>query len=129
MRDCNLEFRDPDKERPEIDAFLKSLNRKELDRQGNAELNSPFLDVHPKEKEAHRTAARQRDTYDHIAIIFRDRRLPDYKQNQAQGQRQTDTTTGYSTSWSCFHMRSMDLPLVSSRSRNRSSSSESPSTT
>jgi hypothetical protein len=83
MGDCNLDFRDPDKERPEIDAFLKSLNRKELNRQGNAEMNFPFLDVHPDEKEVYRTAARQKDTYDQIAIIFRDRRLPDYKQNQA----------------------------------------------
>ncbi|MCK5218456.1 hypothetical protein KAR10_02965, partial [bacterium] len=91
MGDCNLEFKRPAIERPKIEAFLKSLNKSELDRQTSAELNFPFLDVHPGQSEVYRTAARQKDTYDQIGILFRDKRLPDYTRNKVAGA----TPNGY----------------------------------
>jgi len=85
MGDCNLEFKEPEVERPKIAEFLKSLNEKELGRRSPAEFNFPFLDVHPGREEVFRTAARLKDTYDQAAIVFRDPRLPDYKQNRVAG--------------------------------------------
>ena len=87
MGDCNLEFKNPEKERPKIENFLKSLNKTELKAKNAAALNFPFLDVHPKQSEVFRTAARLKDTYDQIAIIFRDGRLPDYRQNKLAGKK------------------------------------------
>ena len=88
MGDCNLDFQDPEKQRPIIEAFLKTRNQVEgLEAsKAAAELNFPFLDVHPNQEEVFRTAARLKDTYDQIALLFRDSRLPDYRQNETAGQ-------------------------------------------
>jgi hypothetical protein len=85
LGDCNLDFENPATSRPKIDAFLKSLNKKKLGKKGNAEMNFPFLDKHPDYAEVFRTAARKEQTYDQIALIFRDRRLPNYKHNAKAG--------------------------------------------
>ena len=79
MGDCNLDFQDPEKQRPIIEAFLKTRNQMEglETSRAAAELNFPFLDVHPQQEEVFRTAARLKDTYDQIALLIRDSRLPD----------------------------------------------------
>ena len=87
MGDCNLDFDDPETDRPEIDAFLKSLNEEELNGNGSATMNFPFLDVHPGEEEPYRTNARLAETYDQIAIIFRDDRLPSWEENVSAGEK------------------------------------------
>ena len=91
MGDCNLDFQKPDEERPQISAFLKSLNATHLSHHKHAKINFPFLDVHPDENQVYRTAARLEDTYDQIAIILRDKGLPDSDQNAAAGS----TANGY----------------------------------
>jgi exonuclease III len=90
MGDCNLDFENPKTARPIIDNFLKSLNKKKLGKKGNAEMNFPFLDKHPALNEHIRTNVRQKQTYDQIALIFRDKRLPDYKQNAKAGKSKPD---------------------------------------
>jgi hypothetical protein len=85
MGDCNLDFRDPDKDKLSIDELLKSLNKKELGKKGNAEINFPFLDAHPILKQVLTTSTRQKDTYDQIAMVFRDPWFPDYKKNLIAG--------------------------------------------
>ena len=45
MGDLNLDYNDPAKDRPRIEAFIKSLNE-EL--KGGPSVNFPFLDPHPK---------------------------------------------------------------------------------
>jgi len=64
---------------------LKTLNKKKLKKKGSAELNFPFLDVHPAQESVFRTSARLKDTYDQIALVFRDKRLPGYKKNALAG--------------------------------------------
>jgi len=91
MGDCNLDFRRPEVERPKIDAFLKSLNEKALGKKGDAEINFPFLDVHPGREKHFATNARQGETYDQVAIVFHDPWLPSHKQNEAAGK----TPDGY----------------------------------
>ncbi len=85
LGDCNLEFDDPETERPKIDAFLKSLNEDQLGKRGNAEINFPLLDVHPSHTDVFRTNARLKETYDQIAVIFRDKRLPSHEANKKAG--------------------------------------------
>ena len=85
MGDCNLEFKRDDISRTAIDQILKDINRKELEEPGNALLNFPFLDVHPNQTELFKTAARQKETYDQIALVARDGRLPDHTHNEHAG--------------------------------------------
>ena len=91
MGDCNLDFDDPETDRPRIDAFLKSLNDDELNGNGDAAMNFPFLDAHPGEEEPVRTNARLAETYDQIALVFRDDRLPGWEENESAGE----TADGY----------------------------------
>jgi len=90
MGDCNLEFKDPDKERPEIEAKIKEINSSRLKSRKAAKFNFPFLDIHPERAEVFRTAARQKDTYDQIGLIFNDKRLPDYTKNREAGKNGAD---------------------------------------
>lgn len=85
MGDCNLNFRKPKVERPKIDNFIKSLNKEQLGSGSRMKINFPLLDIHPGETEIYRTNARQKETFDQIAIISRDKRLPDHKQNKKAG--------------------------------------------
>jgi endonuclease/exonuclease/phosphatase family metal-dependent hydrolase len=85
MGDCNLEFKKPKVDRPRISAVIKSINKKKIGGRKNAQVNFPFLDVHPSQTEVYRTAARLKDTYDQIAIVYRDQRLPDYTKNRSAG--------------------------------------------
>ena len=86
LGDCNLEFRDTGTRREKIDAFLKDINAAHLGEAGNAKCNFPFLDPHPRTGVVFRTAARQKDTYDQVGIIFRDKRLPDHGANAKAGE-------------------------------------------
>ena len=63
-------------ERPRIDAFLKGLNREELSADEAATLNFPLLSVHPGRDDVFRTTARLTETYDQIAFVSHDERLP-----------------------------------------------------
>ncbi len=89
MGDCNLEFKKVDVKRKEVDAFLKSLNKKSLKSKKAAKANFPLLTPHPKWKTL-RTNARLHQTYDQIALFSHDPRLPTYKKNKTAGQEGPD---------------------------------------
>jgi endonuclease/exonuclease/phosphatase family metal-dependent hydrolase len=85
LGDLNLDFEAVDKRRVEIEAFLKSLNSEQLTGTG-AEVNFPFLDVHPGSSEVFRTNARLSQTYDQVALLSHDPRLPMSDVNPLAGQ-------------------------------------------
>ena len=76
LGDCNLDFKDANIKRTEIDQLLKDINAKELKNKKAAKVNFPLLDAHPVYGQI-RTNARRTQTYDQIGIFIRDQRLPD----------------------------------------------------
>lgn len=87
LGDCNLDFEKTEQRREEIDAFIKSLNAKFLSGKKHAQLNFPFLDVHPKHTDVFRTNARLSQTYDQIGLVNHDKRLPSHEANATAGAR------------------------------------------
>ena len=82
MGDLNLDFDDPERDRPRIEAHIKTFNQL-MGRTAN--VNFPFLDIHPKYKTQFRTNARLSETFDQIGLFSRDDRLPTYKDNATMG--------------------------------------------
>ena len=81
MGDLNLDYDNPARDRTRIEQRIKSLNG-ELD---GANVNFPFLDVHPERREVFRTNARMSETFDQIGLFNRDLRLPTYMDNATMG--------------------------------------------
>ena len=81
MGDLNLDYNNPATDRARIEGRIKSLNG-ELD---GANVNFPFLDVHPEREEVFRTNARMSETFDQIGLFNRDSRLPTYMDNATMG--------------------------------------------
>jgi hypothetical protein len=94
--DLNLDFEQPEVDRPRITKHLKSINSAELSAKRAAALNLPFLDVHPGQTEVCRTNARQDQTFDQIIFVSRDPRLPQSTANDSAGA----TADGYD--FGCF---------------------------
>ena len=87
--DLNLDLKKVDIRRKAVEEFFKSVNRRGS--AGKAKINMPFLDRHPDHsEEVFRTNARRDQTYDHIGIIARDKRLPPPHQNDEAGQNGPD---------------------------------------
>ncbi|WP_411845421.1 endonuclease/exonuclease/phosphatase family protein [Roseibacillus persicicus] len=87
--DLNLDFKKVDIRRRAVEQFIKSVNEK--GRTGKAKINMPFLDAHPsKDGEVFRTNARRDQTYDQIALIARDKRLPPPHKNDNAGNEGPD---------------------------------------
>ena len=84
--DLNLDFSNPEKQRPKFDKRLKELNAKLEAGDKPADFNFPFLDKHPKLRKFLRSNARLSETYDQIAIIKRDPRLPGHTLNKKAGE-------------------------------------------
>lgn len=83
--DLNLDLEDVDRRRIAIEKFLKSVNNRQL--ANHAKINVPFLDPRPNQAGAvFRTNARRDQTYDQIALIAHDMRLPPPHQNDQAGQ-------------------------------------------
>ncbi|WP_293057237.1 MULTISPECIES: hypothetical protein [unclassified Moorena] len=53
---------------------------------GEANVNFPFLDPHPKTNQVLRTNARFTETFDQIGLFNWDQRLPTYKENSSMGE-------------------------------------------
>ena len=86
LGDLNLNFEgETSRRRLEIEEFLKSLNKNCLVCGGTA-INFPFLDPYPGRTEVFRTNARLNQTYDQIAILRHDPRLPRPGDNDRAGQ-------------------------------------------
>ena len=79
--DLNLDYDDPVRDRKRIEDRIKSFNG-ELE---GANVNFPFLDVHPGRDDIFRTNARLTETFDQIGLFNRDPRLPAYTENAAMG--------------------------------------------
>ena len=79
--DLNLDYNDPVRDRKRIEARIKSFNS-ELE---GANVNFPFLDVHPDRDDIFRTNARLTETFDQMGLFNRDPRLPTYAENAAMG--------------------------------------------
>ena len=83
LGDLNLDFDNPITDRNRIEHQIKSFNS-ELD---GANVNFPFLDVHPTRNEVFRTNARLTQTFDQIGLFNRDPRLPTVADNAAMGSK------------------------------------------
>ena len=81
MGDLNLDYDNPATDRARVEQRIKSLNG-ELE---GANVNFPFLDVHPGRQEVLRTNARMSETFDQIGLFNRDLRLPTYLDNATMG--------------------------------------------
>ena len=81
MGDLNLDYDNPARDRARIEQRIKSLNG-ELD---GANVNFPFLDVHPGRREVFRTNARLSETFDQVGLFNRDSCLPTYMDNATMG--------------------------------------------
>lgn len=83
LGDLNLDFDDPNLDRPQIERHIKTFN----DQIGQAaNVNFPFLDVHPAQTHHFRSNARMSETFDQIGLFSRDRRLPTFLDNPTMGQ-------------------------------------------
>ena len=76
-----MDYNDPARDRKRIEDRIKSFNN---DLKG-ANVNFPFLDVHPSRDDVFRTNARMTETFDQIGLFNRDPRLPTYAENAAMG--------------------------------------------
>jgi endonuclease/exonuclease/phosphatase family metal-dependent hydrolase len=83
--DLNLDFQKVDRRRDEIEAMFKRWNREELADPDHAELNMPFLSVHPQREGVFRSNARLDQTYDQIAFLSHDDRMPSPDENRRAG--------------------------------------------
>lgn len=84
--DLNLDLKETDKRRIEIEDYIKSLNRKLLKSRKPSRVNFPFINAHPDMKDkVFRTNARRDQTYDQIALFAHDKRLPRVVQNKKAG--------------------------------------------
>lgn len=81
MGDLNLDYDNPLRDRARIEERIKSLNGELVE----ANVNFPFLDVHPSRHEVFRTNARMTETFDQIGLFNRDPRLPTYTDNATMG--------------------------------------------
>ncbi len=82
--DLNLDFEKIQVKRESITAYLKTLNETRLKKA--AKVNIPFIDAHPGRAEVFRTNARRNQTFDQIAFLAGDKRLPPPHQNDNAGE-------------------------------------------
>lgn len=83
MGDLNLDYDNPNTDRTRIEDQIKAFNS-ELD---GANVNFPFLDVHPGHQGVFRTNARLTQTFDQIGLFSRDSRLPTHTDNATMGSK------------------------------------------
>lgn len=82
LGDLNLDFDKPERDRPRIEAHLKTFN----DASGKAvNVNFPFLNKHKGQRTVFRTNARESETFDQIGLFCRDERFPTFDVNTDMG--------------------------------------------
>ncbi len=82
LADLNLDFDNPEKDIPRISKHLKTFNNKTGEQ---VVVNFPFLDAHKGQPNVFRTTPRQKETYDQIGLFARDKRFPEFSENQRMG--------------------------------------------
>ena len=90
LGDLNLDYDNPATDRARIEQRIKGFNM-ELE---GANVNFPFLDVHPQRQDLFRTNARLTETFDQIGLFNRDPRLPTYGDNAKMGSAPTGPDYG-----------------------------------
>ena len=90
LGDLNLDYDNPATDRARIEQRIKGFN---LELEG-ANVNFPFLDVHPQRQDLFRTNARLTETFDQIGLFNRDPRLPTYADNAKMGSAPTGPDYG-----------------------------------
>ena len=82
MGDLNLNYNDPEKDHPKLEAYLKTFDGHSGDA---VRVNFPFLDAHRGRPEPYKTNVRMTETFDQIGLFSHDERLPTHDQNAAMG--------------------------------------------
>ena len=88
LGDLNLNFDDPDSDRPAIEKQIRQSNERAFGDPNSRRVYFPFIDPHPVAKEVFTTNARENQTFDQIAF-FRaedEARLPDDRWGAKIGQ-------------------------------------------
>ena len=116
LGDLNLDYDNPGRDRARIEERIKSLNG-ELD---GANVNFPFLDVHPDREEVFRTNARMSETFDQIGLFNRDSRLPTYIDNAVMGAEDRGPDYGVFEFGNLFSEAILDRPYLELSSSERS---------
>lgn len=113
MGDLNLDFDDSERDRPRIEAHIKTFNQT-MGRTAN--VNFPFLDVHPQHKVQFRTNARLSEASDQIGLFSRDDCLPTYKDNTTMGTELRGTDYGIVNFVELFR-EALELPPLEKMTR------------
>ena len=116
MGDLNLDYDNPNTDRARIEQRIKSLNG-ELD---GANVNFPFLDIHPSHQEVFRTNARMTETFDQIGLFNRDPRLPMYLDNATMGAQLRGPDYGVFEFCNLFSEAVLDRPYLELASTEKS---------
>lgn len=112
LGDLNLDFDSPERDRPRIEAHIKTFNQ-EMEAKGAAtNVNFPFIDIHPSQTEPFRTNARLSETFDQIALFSRDPRFPTYKDNATMGSHPRGPDYGVFNFVQLFNDALNDKPLA-----------------
>ena len=107
MGDLNLDYDNPTRDRARIEERIKSLNGGLVE----ANVNFPFLDVHPGPNEVFRTNARMSETFDQIGFFNKDARLPTYVGNATMGADPRGPDYGVFEFCNLFSEAVLDRPL------------------
>ena len=107
MGDLNLDYDNPARDRARIEEQIKSLNGELVE----ANVNFPFLDVHPDRYEVFRTNARMTETFDQIGLFNRDIRLPTYMDNATMGSQSKGPDYGVFEFCHLFSEAVLDRPF------------------
>ena len=92
LGDLNLDFDKPIKDRKEIEAYIKGLNREVFGDDDASRIYFPFIDKHPLTDREIRTNARHNQTFDQIAFLrgAKEKRLPSHLDRDAIDRSQPD---------------------------------------
>jgi endonuclease/exonuclease/phosphatase family metal-dependent hydrolase len=92
LGDLNLDFDKPIKDREEIEAYIKGLNREVFGTDDASRIYFPFIDKHPLTNREIRTNARQNQTFDQIAFLRgeKEKRLPSHLERNSIDRSQPD---------------------------------------
>jgi len=92
LGDLNLDFDKPIKDREEVEAYIKGLNREVFGNDDASRIYFPFIDKHPLTNREIRTNARQNQTFDQIAFLrgAKEKKLPSHLSRDSIDRSQPD---------------------------------------
>jgi len=108
LGDLNLDYDNPKTDRDRIEQRIKLLHRDLVE----ANVNFPFLDIHPNRQEIFRTNARLTETFDQIGLFNRDPRLPAHTENSTMGTQPQGPDYGVFEFGNLFSEALLDRPYT-----------------